>query len=388
MATDKTANEQLFDYLARNQIGLLLLARGISKTAFQTLDATERDVRDAIRRRLAGHKGLTTPEDVRRLETLLRIIAKIRSGAWTKVKSQVEDDLTDAAKAEPGRLRDAVDLVSPVVFPWKTVAVGTITALVARRAYMGRTLRQWLASIEDDEMVRIRAAITAGMRDTLSAADIARAVVGTVSLGGTDGATMTTRRALETIIKTGANFFPGEARDAWITLQKGLVSQELYVAVLDGRTTPVCRANDGGVWDIGKGPHPPLHPNCRSHRVPLIDGVKAGLRTGKAWTERLLAREWGRYDGRETYEEFRRRRISELTGPVPLETSYSEWLREQSTEFQDEIMGKAKAQLFRRGGLTLDKFVNVQGKAYTLKDLARMHSDAFRAAGLDPAKYA
>lgn len=44
-----------------------------------------------------------------------------------------------------------------------------------------------------------------------------------------------------------------------------------WVAVLDSRTTKVCRSRNGKTWVYGKGPIPPAHYNCRSKIVPMDD---------------------------------------------------------------------------------------------------------------------
>lgn len=85
-----------------------------------------------------------------------------------------------------------------------------------------------------------------------------------------------------------------------------------------------------------------------------------------------------------SFDEFSRRRIRELTGRVPAKMTYQEWLTTQPATFQDDVLGKTRGKLFRKGGLTLDKFVNQAGDEIPLSDLARLHAEAFRAAGLDP----
>ena len=84
------------------------------------------------------------------------------------------------------------------------------------------------------------------------------------------------------------------------------------------------------------------------------------------------------------FDAFARKRVRELTGRVPASTSYNEWLKRQTREFQEDTLGVTKAKLFREGGLSLDKFVTANGHELTLADLAKRHADAFRAAGLDP----
>jgi SPP1 gp7 family putative phage head morphogenesis protein len=48
-----------------------------------------------------------------------------------------------------------------------------------------------------------------------------------------------------------------------------------YTAILDTRTSPICRSLDGKVYKWGEGPQPPLHFNCRSMRVPIVKGFAA-----------------------------------------------------------------------------------------------------------------
>jgi len=48
------------------------------------------------------------------------------------------------------------------------------------------------------------------------------------------------------------------------------ITQVEWVSVLDSHTTPYCRGQDGRKYDIGSGPRPPAHYNCRSVTRPLI----------------------------------------------------------------------------------------------------------------------
>ena len=52
-------------------------------------------------------------------------------------------------------------------------------------------------------------------------------------------------------------------------------SKYRYTAILDTRTSPICRSLDGKVYKWGEGPQPPLHFNCRSMRVPIVKGFAA-----------------------------------------------------------------------------------------------------------------
>jgi hypothetical protein len=177
-----------------------------------------------------------------------------------------------------------------------------------------------------------------------------------------------------------------------------LFTEELFVATLDERTTPICRSLDGKVFPVGKGPHPPLHFNCRSIRVAVINGNALSERPAKPFTQHQLLNEFTQrqeiedvatranlpHGFKTKFDAFARRRIRELTGRVPGTLSYQEWLHNQSAEFQDEILGRARGALFRRGDLPLTKFVDRQGELIPLEQLAKRERTAFVRAGLNP----
>ena len=50
----------------------------------------------------------------------------------------------------------------------------------------------------------------------------------------------------------------------------------VWISVLDDRTSVICRTLAYTVWEYGKGPLPPAHPNCRSRIMPYVAGQQAG----------------------------------------------------------------------------------------------------------------
>ncbi len=393
-----TVNEELFDALVRHQIYLLRLSGNVRNRVHRVLDATEQDIADKIRSRLLNSTGLETPADVRRLEALLASIRSIRLKAWEQVTEEWLQQLQDLATNEAVLVAGVVKTVSPVVLDLVLPSARLLKAIATSSPFEGRTLKEWASSIAAEDLRRIENSVRVGMVQGESSAEIARRVVGSAQLRGVDGTTQITRRAAEAITRTAVNHISNEARREFIHANADLFEEEQYVATLDSRTTPVCRSNDGKRFPVGKGPRPPLHFNCRSLRVPVIDGDALGMRPAKAVTEKQLLREFSQKNGfpapkkradlphgtKTQYDQFARSRIRELTGRVPGKTTYQEWLTRQSTSFQDDVLGPTRARLFRKGGLTLDRFVNRAGDEIPLSQLAKSHADAFRAAGLDP----
>lgn len=58
-----------------------------------------------------------------------------------------------------------------------------------------------------------------------------------------------------------------------------------WVAVLDEKTTELCRSRDGKTWRYGKGPIPPAHYNCRSKIVPVQDNNRNIPSTFFGWLQ-------------------------------------------------------------------------------------------------------
>jgi SPP1 gp7 family putative phage head morphogenesis protein len=387
-------NTEFLDALIRHQIGLLRVAGSIRKRILALLDATEADLEQKIKAKLRNADDTFTPRNVQKMQTLAKIIAKIRADAWSKVNEALFAEMRAIADNEAQFLQQAITSISPVVVDVAMPDNALLKALVTNNPFEGRLLKQWVKDLEREDVRRINDAIRIGLVQGESNQDIARRVVGTGAVRGTDGVTELTRSNLTSLARTAVNHYANAAKREFYKKNQDILNEELFVATLDARTTPVCRANDGKTFPVGKGPIPPLHFNCRSTRVPVIDGDALGLRPAKPFTEAQLVREYsgGKYKNRDQlprgekskYDKFARKRVRELTGRVPEATSYQVWLKRQSKTFQNEILGLTRARLFRDGGLTLDKFVNRRGDEIPLRELARREAAAFRAAGLNP----
>lgn len=397
----RTANELLQDALIRHQTYLLRYSGTVRNRIRSLLDKSEEGIADLIRRRLAAGTGLNSPTDVRRLQALLDAIDKLRQEVWADATSWLEDQMVDLAYQEPIALANMISTVAPVVVSTTLPAPALLKAIALSRPFEGRLLRDWASTLEAEDLRRIHAAIQLGMVAGETTDAITRRVIGTTQLFGSDGVTELTRRQVQAITRTAVQHVANSARDETMRLNADVLLAEQFVATLDSRTTPVCRANDGKQFPVGSGPRPPLHIACRSLRVGVMDGEMLGERPAKASTTKQLLREFTdarklpRVTSRDDlprgtkglYDTFARKRIRELTGRVPAVTSYQVWLQQQSRQFQEDTLGVTKAKLFRDGGLTLDKFVAADGTELTLAQLAVKQAEAFRAAGLDPSDF-
>lgn len=225
----------------------------------------------------------------------------------------------------------------------------------------GELLQPFIENWSAAETNRINNTIRRAWGEGWTVQETAQAIRGTKALGYSDGILATSRRNAQSIVRTSIQHVANTARMATWDENKDVIQGYRFVATLDSVTTEICRSLDGKVFNLGEGPVPPMHINCRSTTVAEVDPSLKFLDEGAT-------------------------RSAEF-GPVPADQTYYEWLQEQSAEFQDIALGPTRGQLFRDGGLSVEKFAQLQlGKNFqplTLDEMQQLEPAAFAKAGLD-----
>lgn len=164
------------------------------------------------------------------------------------------------------------------------------------------------------------------------------------------------KRQTEAIVRTSINHMADQARRTVVDNNADVMKGERWISTLDGRTSSVCRARDQQMFPIGSTVRPPAHFNCRSVMVPVVKDEYNLFGDGSTRASK--------------------------DGQLPAGTTYNSWLKKQSKEFQDAVLGESRGKLFRSGGLHMNKFVDSSGVQYTLDELQILEPVAFERAGL------
>ena len=330
-----SANGYLTNALTRHQIFLQRFGGSLVKQSLPMLRQMAKEIRAALL-----SQDLTDFQTAR-LIALQIDIAAITSKAAADMQAAITPDLKEFAAYEAQfttkLLQGAVTVELAGV---STVALGEAIerlpmTLISGQTTINTTLTgmfdTFASGVSREVMTAVQAGITAGQTTSQITADV-MSMVNTRS-----------RAQAETVVRTAANSAGSAARAEVYRQNADVLKGEEYSAVLDGRTTITCASLDGKIYQIGEGPMPPLHYNCRSVRVPVVDDRFAALREGATRASK--------------------------DGPVSSQTTYNSWLKGQPEPFQDEVLGPERAQLFRSGGLSLDKFTDDAGRVYTLDEL-------------------
>lgn len=163
------------------------------------------------------------------------------------------------------------------------------------------------------------------------------------------------------LVNTVTNHVSASARSKQLQDNDDILKGKQDIATLDSRTTPFCRSIDHRIVPLD-GPSPPYHFRCRTSQIPVLKDEYVREIPGSV---RPAVGE----DGAQQ---------------VSSKTTYGEWLARQPAAFQREVLGDKRYQLFSKGELTIDRFVDGEtGRQYTLNQLKELEPHAFELAGLD-----
>jgi SPP1 gp7 family putative phage head morphogenesis protein len=370
------SNDDIQDALLAHQIELIRLGKGMSSRIRGLLNRAEPELRARLKARLDRIAALgwdPGPATTKRMVKTAALIAGINRPTFQEINALVRQELVGLTIGETQFVAGLVQSELPVLFEPTLPSPKELRGIVFARPFQNRILRDWLATFEAGDRRRMMDQIRQGLVFGETPTEISRRIFGTRALGGADGQREITRRGAQTLAATAVSAISNATRQAFYLANKRIIRREKYVATLDSRTTPICQSLDGDVFPVGEGPIPPIHLNCRSIRVPVVDGKKLGKRPASAATRRELAGLRG---------PARRRAVEKLVGPVPAETTYTQFLRRQKASFQDEVLGPARGRLFRSGEIDLKGFVDNSGQRLTLRQLYDRDPSAFQRANV------
>lgn len=374
----KPANEEILDATVRHQIKLLRFSQGQANSAAALLAQSDAELVALLQTEL-------TEASAARFESLLKEIRRMRAAVAGEIQSQLEGDMTELAQTEADWESAMIQGSTPMVLSFNQVPASVLKT-VAGSPINGIPLQGWLGKMAANDVSRIEQQLRLGILAGETTDQMVTRIRGTKANGYKDGILEITKRDAEMIARTTTNHVSTAARQETWNTNADIIKGVRWVATLDGRTSPVCQSRDGEIYPIDKGPRPPAHPNCRSTVAPVLYGEEivgdrptvtdARTRRQREIDFRAEAKEaagdkWSSMTVPERNAAIKARReawADANIGQTPSSTNYQTWLKGQTNAFQDEVLGKGKAQLFR-DGLPLEKFVDEQGKPYSLTQL-------------------
>jgi len=170
-----------------------------------------------------------------------------------------------------------------------------------------------------------------------------------------------TKANIDALVHTSILSVGDGVRQQIVEKNKDIFSGEKWVSTLDRRTSEICRALDGNIWDMEhnniKGGmnyrRPPAHWRCRS----LIIGIVKSF-------EEILGE-------KPIVKKLSNKQRASMNGPVSADMDYGTWLKTLPEKEQVEILGKTRYNLFIKGNLSMADMVKQNGNPLTIKELQK-----------------
>lgn len=351
--------ERLIEAATRNGVMLERLKAG----EVQKIDPFLRRIDKDIRERLS--RDALTAYSRQRLETMLATIDAMIAKVQGEFSEQLLLDLFDIGSYEAEFEARSLDQVL-INISVATPTVQSIQAAVKAQPLSvtgpdgGKLLEPFIADWLQAERNRVTGAIRMGYVQGETNQAIINRIRGTKALQYSDGLLAISKRNAEAVVRTGIQHVASVARMETWKANSDVVTGYRWVSTLDGRTSNTCKSLDGRSFKMGKGPLPPIHIRCRSTTAAELDARYSFLDDDATRASK--------------------------DGYVDAGESYYSWLQKQPASFQDIALGKERATLFRKGGLSAERFAELQldlnFKPLTLDQLRALEPAAFERAGI------
>lgn len=357
-------NDPLIDILTRRQVLLERLKASYSKNyeskIIPQLDSAIRTVLQS----LDSDGAISVSHSV---DILNRTIANLRTKQKDIYDKFIQEFMIENKDLAGDSATFEAKILTANVIPDKIDDIAIASAQVAFKLAQempiratGQLLEPFIRTWSSSEITRVENAVRNAYYNGLTNSQLVTQVRGTRKAGYSDGILATNASTARTTIRTAVQHVATTARQATWAENDDIVDGYTIIATLDSKTSTVCRSLDHKEFEIGKGPVPPLHPNCRSTTIPRIK------------------KEYRVDNGEGTR--------SSKDGYVSGSTNYYEWLKGESKEFQTQALGPTRAKLFRDGGLSSAEFARLNlGRSFepmTLKQMREVDPTAFQRANL------
>lgn len=175
-------------------------------------------------------------------------------------------------------------------------------------------------------------------------------------------------RQAEALVRTSIQKIAADAQMEMFRQNADVIKGVMWLSTLDSRTTPLCRARDGLLYDLDGKPighkqsflgGPPAHWNCRSTLVPVTKSFEE-LGAEPGITEEYL----------EAIGEGTR---SSMNGEVPAALTFDSWFNTLPVDDQKAFLGPKKWEIWKKAGLNFQDMVDQRGNPLSLQQLANAY---------------
>src|SRR5262245_2698135 len=342
----ESLNQQIADRLTRRQLAVQRVESDLRRQVLQRLDVLEADPLAAIRSADPTQFALLARRK-REIETLVNEeLDPLITARYERIASLLDAALVRLARSEATAVERIVNEETETDTVQEQPSDRQLRAGVVQTLFPSAATATDFSTTGSDWWTRQAVSLSQRLSDSLTVSvsleetlpQMTTRVRGTPANGFKDGLMGKARADAQRLLTTQTTNALGEARVAVARENAARLVLE-HVSVLDARTSEICLARNGlrytadtheGVGhDVPYLSGVPYHPNCRSSIVPVVDNG----------------------------------------GPVARESTDA-WLRRQSIQAQNDILGPGRAVRWRAGTIDARSLIDAStGVPLTLDEL-------------------
>ncbi|MDY7025912.1 MAG: minor capsid protein [Pseudomonadota bacterium] len=342
-----SANDQILNLTIRHQFYLSRLGSGNASKAVELIQSAIEDIEAELGRRwnkIQRTNSLSAKEQ--QMNELVLALVALRNDILGVVEKDLKKDLKAVALFESEFAVSSFEAVAAGI-AYKQPSIDKIKALVTEVLVDGRTIKSHFKTFRRSERDTIERLVKLGVVRNQSYDEITQEVVKHVDKSARD---------IKALVTTATSDMATRARVASLR-QMDVVKGWKIVATLDTKTSPECMRRDNTVLPYDSTDFPPYHYNCRTTVVAVT----------KSWREMGIDR-----------DELDAGTRASMSGQVPQDLSYGDWLKTQPYRVQVDALGRTRAALFRQGELAIDKLIDKSDYSFfTVKELKSRYQSRF-----------
>ena len=353
-----TVNDKVLDAITGHSVDLTRLEASLQAGVLKQLKVLERDLIKKLKN--ASLEANSIPLQRKRMQVLLSQTKKTIKEAYVKIDAKEATNLTSVAGIAETQAVAAINGSIKAQVLSVGMSDQMLGSIASNTLIQGAPSREWWSGQATSLQSGFKNIIRQSMLSGETTSNIVNLVRGTEALRFKDGLMQTARNKAEALVRTSVQVVANEARMSTYESNRDVVKYIEWVSTLDSRTSSTCQSLDGSKWTVGTFepvgsnkqtfPGPTAHWNCRSTQVPVL----------KSWEELGSKRKFS-----EVPESTR----SSMDGQVSSKISYEDWLKTKGEEFQKEVLGPGKFELWKSKKIGFKDLTNAMGNPLNVAQL-------------------
>jgi SPP1 gp7 family putative phage head morphogenesis protein len=345
-------NTQYYELLLEQKARLVNFEEKLKNDVFKIIDKVKKQIIAELAQGEIDPKMITDFKKTR-LNNYLKQFDTIIYSNYKDIDQLTFDNLVDLGSFSTNFVANSYKKILKADIIDK-INIERIKLLVQNKAIEGKTNSEWWLKQADNVKQKFNEEMTIGLTRNETIGELTKRVKGSIDQ---TGLIQISKRNAEALVRTSVIDINNTVSMQTYKENADVIGGIEWISTLDNRTTVICAGLDGLQWDLDFNPigHKVTYPgqtahwNCRSTQIPILKPLSDISKNLK--------------------EEIPTRTRSSIDGAIEKKT-YEEWLKTKPVEFQNDVLGEKKAELWRNGEIkSIKDLVSQNGRELTLKQI-------------------